>query len=565
MKRLIYQLFVFKTGRTELFFLACACASFIFYPNHFAGGLAAFCLPLIFIRKRSGFFAGVFTLGFYLFASYCLLVTGVKSEDGAKYVYTTTGGTLVTVKKMAPGDVVFGGFANKKYSGEPDGRFARGYKVSDGGGYVFSVPVLRGLLSYRQRLSERLFETSGGRLRLTQAIVLGDKKYLRDSVTDKYYLTGLGHLLAISGLHVGLYGMVCWFMFSFLPGKFRLVPAAVLFLLLIPFTGFKIPVLRAALIGIAVAVAKFFDYSTDIKKLLLFFAGLFILVSPSVIADPSFLLSFSAVYGLLHLSLPESRRWLAPFAVGLVASAFIIPAAAAAFGTFNVSSVVSTPFLIPVLSLQVVTFLIYLLFPSVSLAPLIFLENFHLGTIDVFTHLFGFMFTLYRTGVFWALLMGFYLYACTRLRVLWMAFFLLLIPYLPVHIKSGEYFPNMGASKGFVVRDTKTHIFYKGNHGDFLYSFLPYLAELGVRRADTGTIHIYGDKNIFIPIKNVSEDYGSVCVNRVDENCKAVYHTRSNTYKCDDSLVHILYKNRCETGRTYLLYKTGDLTLEDQS
>lgn len=561
MKKLYYKLFVAEIGKTEKFFLVCVLSAFAFHPNHFAGAAAAFCAPLFFIRKKSGVVIAALVLALNLFAANCLLVTGVK-EEGSKNLYTTTGGTLVTAQKLLPGDIVTGGFEMRTYAGAV-GRFAGGYFMANSDGAVFHLPLVGALLEYRQHISDRLFSSTGGRLRLTQAIVLGDKNYLQDDVTDKYYLTGLGHLLAVSGLHIGLYGMVCFFLFSFLPGKFRLVPAVVMFVILIPFTGFKIPVMRAGLIGISYGTAKFFDYGTDFKKLLLFFAGLFMLVSPSMIADPSFLLSFSAVYGLMHLNQLRLKEWMLPFAVGLVSTAFIIPAVSAAFGSFNISSALSTPFLIPVLSFQVIAFLVYLAAPSISLAPLILLEKIHLWLVGFFADHLGFMFTLYKTEIFWSLMMVLFLYVCVRLRIVWMTFCLLIIPYLPSNLPAGGYFPNMGASKGFVVKDEKTHIFYKGSHGDFLYRFIPYLAELGVKRADTGSINIYGSENIFIPIEEPSGGYGWTCVNGVDESCKAVYHTRSDTYACDDAMVHILYKNKCRTDKTYLLSETGDLILED--
>jgi len=563
MKRLIYQMFVLGVGKVEIFFLLSVSAAFVFYPNHFLTITTAFLLPIIFIKKKSGFFIAVLILALHLFSINSLLITGVKSDDGSKRVYLTTGGTLVSSQYLSPGDIITGGFTKRKYSGEPDGRFSRGYFIADKDGYQLSIPFISTILNYRQNLSERLFESSGGKLRLTQGVVLGDKKYLESDTTDKYFLTGLGHLLAISGLHVGLYGMVCFFLLSFLPYKVRLVFVSCMLLALIPFTGFKIPVLRAGLIGVSVAVARVVDYGTDFKKLLLFFAGLFILISPNMIASPSFLLSFSAVYGLLHMDMIRVRRLLSPFMVGLVATAFIIPAASTIFGSYNISSVISTPILIPILSLQVIVFIIYLFIPSLSLEPLILLEKLHLLAVDIFADKLSFMFTLYKTELVWAILMGIFLILCIRLRIFWACFLLLFIPYIPANVSKGGYVPNMGKSKGFVIVDDKTHIFYKGDHGSFIYSFLPYLATLGVESADSGSINIYGTENVFIPIAEENGDYGWMCVNGIDEKCKAIYHTRSNTYKCDDDKVHILYKNRCKTDKTYILNETGDLKIAD--
>lgn len=565
MKRLIYQIFMLGVGKVEIFFFASICSAFVFYPSNFAGAVCAFALPFIFIRKKSGFFTAVLILCLYLFASNCLLVTDVRSFDRNMYNYATTGGTLISPQQLKPGDIVAFGFRDRIYSSEEPGRFARGYNIAEKDGYVLSVPGIAGILSLRNSLSESLFSGSGGELRLTQAVVLGDKKYLETNTTDKFYQTGLGHLLAVSGLHVGLYALVCYFLFGFLPYRLRLIPAGLMLLILIPFTGFKIPVLRAGLIGFSIVAAKFFDYRTDLKKILLFFAGIFMLVSPAMVADPSFLLSFSAVYGLLSMHQIKVPKYLEPFLVGLVATVFIIPAASVSFGTFNASSIFSTPVLIPVLSLQLIVFFIYTVFPSVSLAPLVLLEKLHLFLIDIFTGVFGFMFTLYSSTVFWALMTGVFLLLCVRLRILWMTFLLIALPYVPAGTGEGWYFPNMGRSKGFVVQADKTYIFYKGHHSDFLYSFMPYLAEIGIEKADTGTIDIYGTDNIFIPIKEPGENYGGICVNRNGDECAAVYHTRSDSYKCDDEKIHILYKNRCETEKTYLLSGKGDLKIEYKS
>jgi len=565
MKKLLYQLFVARHGRVELFFLLSAMLSFAFYPSHFAGALSAFILPIIFIRKPIGFLIAAAVLTLFIVTSNSLLVTGQKVSDGSKNLYSTTSGTLVTEQNLSAGDVVFGDYHKQNYAGEGDGRFARGYFVTDEDLRVFSIPVINMILNKRQELSESMFDKTGGSLRLTQGLMLGDKQYLIDSVKDKYQLTGLGHLLAISGLHVGLYTMVLYILLGFMPYKLRLIPAGLLLLLLIPFTGFKIPVLRAGLLGFCIVTAKFLDYSTDIRKLLLFFAGIFILISPSMIVSPSFLLSFSAVYGLLHLEQIKHPKVLAPVMVGLVATVFIIPASSATFGSINVSSVLSTTALIPVLSAQVICFLLYLVVPSISLAPLILLEKLHLGLVTVFADVFGTFFTLYKAEIGWAMVMMFFLYICLRLRLLWFTFVLLLIPYIPSVVEEGGYFPNMGRSKGFVVVDEKVHIFYKGHHSDFLYRFLPYLGSIGVKAADTGTIDIYGSENIFIPIEKRSEDYGWVCVNSVEETCKAVYHTRSGTYDCGGDRVHILYKNGCTDEKTYLLSKTGDLKIDNPS
>ena len=67
-------------------------------------------------------------------------------------------------------------------------------------------------------------------------------------------------------------------------------------------------------------------------------------------------------------------------------------------------------------------------------------------------------------------------------------------------------------------------------------------------------------------IDNISEDYGILCVNEVEKSCKAVYHTKSNTYDCDDETrVHILYNNKKQCKNMYLLKTDGDLIFDENT
>lgn len=565
LKGKLYKIFINSEHQVEIFMITCVLSSFIFYPNRFAVLASSFIIPLIFIRKKRGLFIASMILLLTFVSQNGLMVIELKSAEKDKFVYRTTKGTLISPQEFKNGEVVIGSFRKQHYAGGETGRFARGYYFLERVKVSFVIPPAEKLLDLRSELSEKMFADSAGRLSLTQALTVGDRSFLSNEMRNDFIYTGLGHMLAVSGLHVGLYAGMIFFAFSLLPMKFRLIPIIASLIILIPLTGFKIPVLRAGLLGIAISTAKFIDYETDLRKLLLFFCGIFILISPPMVSDPSFLLSFSAVYGLVHMRYIKSPSWAIPIMVGLVATAFITPATSVIFGTFNISSVISTIFVVPILSMQIVTFIIYLIFPKISIEPMVMLENIHLKLVSIFADNTEAFFTMFRADIWILLFMIIYLLFCLRYKSLTATFLLLFIPYLPSTPQKGWYFPNMGKSKGFVVVSDKTYIFYKGDSFGFAYKFVPYLSSIGISEADEGTITIYGGENRFIKIKNVSENYGGICVNRVDENCDAVYHTRSHSYKCDDELTHIIYKNRCKTEKTYILNESGDLYIEHKS
>lgn len=581
---LLWQRFKFKT---EMFFVLSVLSAVLFYPSEKAMLASGFLLPAIFIGKRTGIIIGILTSGLaYLLAGH-LLITEVKKPEGDNWLYKTTWGSLLAPAGLQPGDVLSGKFRKKTYSFLKEGRFSAGYYIAEHIDKKTSVPFIKSILLKREELSDGLYYATGGKLVLTQALTLGDRRYIPQTMNDLFLVTGLGHLLSVSGMHVAVLAGMLFFLFSFLPAKLRLIPMMLSMLLLMPLTGFTVTVCRAALFGFFVMGAKLLDYRTDTGKLLLFAASMFILLTPSLLGDISFILSFSAVLGLVYL--PNIRNNLmASVAVGLAASAFIMPAAAAVFGMFNISSVISTIILSPVVALQMAVFGLYCFFPEHSIAPLLFLEDVHMWIVRFFSDHSDFFYQVYKPDKYViGFMILFLLYTLVKRKVL-AAAVLLMLPYLPAdkapravettvskaekpaekqeNVLKGAYFMGYQRSKAFVILDGKVHIFFKGTYGDFKYKFVPFLTEMGISKADTGTITIYNGENYLIKIENEGEDYGGVCVNETRTDCKAVYHTRSNTYDCDDDKrLHILYNNDRDCRNMILLKKSGDVVLNEDT
>lgn len=87
----------------------------------------------------------------------------------------------------------------------PDLRFVR--PVEPGRG---PRAVVEGL---RQRLVERLFRRlPQERAALGAALLLGDRRWLPDSLEERMRGAGLGHLLAVSGMHVGILAGLAWWL-----------------------------------------------------------------------------------------------------------------------------------------------------------------------------------------------------------------------------------------------------------------------------------------------------------------------------------------------------------------
>jgi len=194
---------------------------------------------------------------------------------------------------------------------------------------------------------------------LLKGIMLGDKASLPPGVQEDFLRTGTGHILVVSGLHVGLILFIIFTFFKTLGFSPRLIS-----LLAIPFliyyailTGLRAPVLRATIMASVGLFSLLID--RDIHPLvILSLAALIILVfNPLSLFTASFQLSFIAVGGIIYLVpyLGERLRRLAfrlsdSLAVSLAAQISILPLLAFYFNQLPLIGAVTNLIIAPVIT-----------------------------------------------------------------------------------------------------------------------------------------------------------------------------------------------------------------------
>jgi competence protein ComEC len=161
---------------------------------------------------------------------------------------------------------------------------------------------------------EKLFPDEEGAL--LKAMVLGMKDSLPTKVRENYIATGLAHLMAVSGLHIGFVAATSYFILWPLVfyGLFRLNPdsaraghtrkvTAVLCLIPVLFymvvVGAKVSSLRAGIMVSALLIAILFDRQSSLFNAFLTAGFIILLWKPESILDVGFQLSFMAVGGIL--------------------------------------------------------------------------------------------------------------------------------------------------------------------------------------------------------------------------------------------------------------------------
>lgn len=168
----------------------------------------------------------------------------------------------------------------------------------------------------RKRLSEFLESKIPDRAsnQIAQAILLGQKQFLEKDLKQAYSQTGVMHLLAVSGLHVGIiYALLMVVIKPFGLKKVALKTylwwVIVLIWVYAVLTGMSPSVVRAAIMFSLLTLGQMRERKPSIFNVLAFSAMLMITFNPEVIFEVGFQLSYLAVAGIVLLQPKLLRLW----------------------------------------------------------------------------------------------------------------------------------------------------------------------------------------------------------------------------------------------------------------
>ena len=222
-------------------------------------------------------------------------------------------------------------------------------------------------------------------MRLVEALLLGSRTKINRPLYNDFIKTGLVHLVALSGMNVGILAGFFWWLSkkAGLLHKGRSIAciiATIIFILVVPSQS---SILRAGIMFAIFCLARLFNRQSKTLNSLALSLILLLLIRPIDFLDASFQLSFAAVLGILlfyepikkYLSVPieplrqtpfylSVRMPLYMFAVGLAAWTAIIPLIAWHFYQFQtLTSVWTVPAVIPATVITVLGTLKILLNP----------------------------------------------------------------------------------------------------------------------------------------------------------------------------------------------------------
>lgn len=238
-------------------------------------------------------------------------------------------------------------------------------------------PGLRAYVdSLRQRLREgmlwRLVDAEGRAMPyagVAIALAVGDQNAIPDAQWRLFRMTGVTHLMSISGLHITLlsgliYALVyaLWRRISWLTLRVPAVKAAALagVLLAVAYTllsGFGIPAQRTLYMIAVMVMGVWLSTAHSPSRVLAAALAVVILIDPWAALSAGFWLSFMAVAALFYAGagrLRPPRLWRAWALTQWVTSLSLLPLLLMLFHEFSLVSPLANTFAIPVISLLVV-------------------------------------------------------------------------------------------------------------------------------------------------------------------------------------------------------------------
>lgn len=144
------------------------------------------------------------------------------------------------------------------------------------------------------------------------AMVTGDRSDMDSTVSELFSAAGIGHILAISGLHISLIGMGLYRLLrriGFLCPMSAII-SGIFVVLFGVMTGNSVSATRAIVMFVCAVNAQVLGRRYDILSAVSLSAIILILKNPYVIANSGFLLSFMAIAGVAVVTDGFSVKWL---------------------------------------------------------------------------------------------------------------------------------------------------------------------------------------------------------------------------------------------------------------
>ena len=188
--------------------------------------------------------------------------------------------------------------------------------------------------------------------------ILGDNRYLDNSVKSNYQNLGVSHLFAISGMHITI---ISSFMLSILKKiKFneekRYILTSIFILFYLFLVSFTPSALRSGIFFILLLINKYFYFHIKINNILLLTISIILFNNPFIVYNTGFIFSASITYSLIifsNLMNMKNNYFIKLFMTSLISSLISLPISLSNYFQFNLLTPFYNLVFVPLVSIIV--------------------------------------------------------------------------------------------------------------------------------------------------------------------------------------------------------------------
>lgn len=234
------------------------------------------------------------------------------------------------------------------------GKLSRYDKISDSRGIykLSNLFIDRAKYFFNKNLNER----NAG---LLSSLILADKSLVDSFDRDRFDSLGMSHILAVSGLHIGVLAIFLEFIIKKISRnkKFTDLALVIILFLYIMAIGFPISAVRAFLFYILYKGNTYLEENIDNRDIFFLSLSILLFINPMAIYSISLLLSYGAIFGLIfvypHLiERVSSKSFINKSIIGTLSVLIsVFPLVNYYFSGFSILVFVANLFIVPIYSI----------------------------------------------------------------------------------------------------------------------------------------------------------------------------------------------------------------------
>ncbi len=218
-------------------------------------------------------------------------------------------------------------------------------------------------------------------------LVFGDKNCMKDEIYEKFKANGISHILAVSGLHIGI---VYGFFLVIIRGNRRKIYGLVFLLILLSYGTMTIwppSCCRAIFMVMLNMISYYYDRRFDTLAALTLAFMVFSIMNPYIIFNIGFKLSFIAVLGICFVT-PKLKIYVGNYLSTILAAQItLIPIIAYEMNYISLISPIANLIIVPIVAVLMPIIIIHLLIFTITGFKLIVISKVAISISELIIYL----------------------------------------------------------------------------------------------------------------------------------------------------------------------------------